>query len=129
MGKKLSEMSLEELWQLFPITLTTHRTYWKAWYTEEADLLQHILPTDCIDRISHIGSTAVAGIWAKPIIDILVEVSEDSDFRSMKIMVQSALSEQAPTVILYHYFRMAEMVLQIHDYKEKYIYNSVKYVL
>lgn len=84
MGKKLSEMSLEELWQLFPITLTTHRTYWKDWYAKEAALLQHILPTDCVDRISHIGSTAVAGIWAKPIIDILVEVSEDSDFRALK---------------------------------------------
>ena len=84
MGKKLSQMSLEELGQLFPITLTTHRTYWQDWYAEEADLLQHILPTDCVDRISHIGSTAVAGIWAKPIIDILVEVSEDSDFRSLK---------------------------------------------
>lgn len=129
MGKKLSEMSLEELWQLFPITLTTHRTYWKDWYAKEADLLQHILPTDYVDRISHIGSTAVAGIWEKQIIDILVEVSEDSDFRSLKIMVQSALSEQALTVIMYHCFRMAEMVLQIHDYKEKYIYNSVKCVL
>ncbi|MBQ2747555.1 MAG: GrpB family protein, partial [Firmicutes bacterium] len=32
MGKKLSEMSLEELWQLFPIILTKHQDHWKEWY-------------------------------------------------------------------------------------------------
>lgn len=31
MGKKLSEMSLEELWQLFPIFLTEHQKYWKEY--------------------------------------------------------------------------------------------------
>ena len=29
MGKKLSELTLEELWQLFPIILTEHKDYWK----------------------------------------------------------------------------------------------------
>lgn len=27
MGKKLSELTLEELWQLFPIILTEHKEY------------------------------------------------------------------------------------------------------
>lgn len=35
MGKKLSEMSLEELWQLFPIFLTEHKVCWKDWYVNE----------------------------------------------------------------------------------------------
>lgn len=35
MGKKLSEMSLDELWLLFPIILTEHQTYWEEWYLEE----------------------------------------------------------------------------------------------
>ena len=35
MGKKLSEMTLEELWQLFPIFLTEHQEEWKEWYLEE----------------------------------------------------------------------------------------------
>ena len=35
MSKKLSEMSLEELWQLFPIFLENHKTYWVDWYNEE----------------------------------------------------------------------------------------------
>ena len=74
MAKKLSEMTLEELWQLFPIILTAHRDEWVAWYNEEAARLGELLPADA--RISHVGSTAVEGIWAKPIIDILVEVPE-----------------------------------------------------
>lgn len=84
MGKKLSEMSLEELWQLFPIMLTEHKPYWCEWYAEEAATLKEILPADQVVRISHIGSTAIEGIWAKPIIDILVEITEDSDFQSFK---------------------------------------------
>ena len=34
--KKLTELSLDELWQLFPITLTTHQDSWADWYKEEA---------------------------------------------------------------------------------------------
>ncbi len=82
MGKKLSEMSLEELWQLFPIFLTEHQDCWKEWYFEEESLLKNALSQ--IERISHIGSTAVSSIWAKPIIDILVEVPKGSDLVDYK---------------------------------------------
>lgn len=82
MGKKLSEMSLEELWQLFPIFLTEHKDCWRDWYTEEEILLKRLL-TQAI-RISHTGSTAVSSIWAKPIIDILVEVPLECDLLSIK---------------------------------------------
>lgn len=90
MSKELSEMSLDELWQLFPIILTEHKEYWKDWYSGEADLLKDVLPAGQTVRISHIGSTAVTGIWAKPIIDILVEVTEDSDFQSFKEWLAAA---------------------------------------
>lgn len=76
MRKKLSEMSLEELWQLFPVFLTEHRAYWKDWYVEEESLLKPLLTAKA--RINHIGSTAVPAIWAKPIIDILVEVPKEN---------------------------------------------------
>ncbi|MCH5160109.1 MAG: GrpB family protein [Clostridiales bacterium] len=73
MGKKLSEMTLEELWQLFPIVLTEYDERWAEYYAEEAYELTKILPKGAI--VNHIGSTAIKGIWAKPIVDILVEVS------------------------------------------------------
>ena len=75
MEKRLSEMSLEELWKLFPIYLTEHQPDWKEWYMEEENFLKNRVPK--IERISHIGSTAIRSIHAKPIIDIIVEISKD----------------------------------------------------
>ena len=85
MGKKLSEMSLEELWQLFPIILTEHQDHWKEWYSEEESLLKNILPQ--VEKISHIGSTAISTIWAKPIIDILVEVPNERNLLDYKDLI------------------------------------------
>ncbi|MBQ3573035.1 MAG: GrpB family protein [Clostridia bacterium] len=85
MRKKLSEMTLEELWQLFPVFLTEHQEAWKEWYLEEEKLLKRVLSKN--ERISHIGSTAVSSIWAKPIIDILVEVPMESDLLYYKDLI------------------------------------------
>ncbi len=82
MGKELSQMSLEELWELFPIALVAPNDEWKLFYAEIETDLKSIL-SDCpAERISHIGSTAVPGIWAKNIVDVLVEVSKDSDIEN-----------------------------------------------
>lgn len=72
MGKSLSEMTLEELWQLFPIVLTEHKACWAAWYREEEAHLKKLLPFDF--DCYHVGSTAIDGIMAKPIVDILLAV-------------------------------------------------------
>ena len=85
MGKKLSEMTLEELWQLFPIVLTEHQENWRKWYLEEEALLKNAIPK--MYRISHIGSTAIPTIWAKPIIDILVEIPKESNLLDYKDLV------------------------------------------
>ena len=82
MKKKLSEMTLEELWQLFPIYLTEHQACWKEWYAGEETLLKRALPA--LERISHIGSTAIPTIWAKPIIDILVEIPKECSLSDCK---------------------------------------------
>lgn len=79
MPTPLSSMTLEELWALFPITLTAHNPEWKNQYDEMASFLQAALSYRKIIRISHIGSTAINGIWAKPIVDILVEIAPDED--------------------------------------------------
>ncbi|MDD9324635.1 GrpB family protein, partial [Pediococcus acidilactici] len=71
MSNSLSDLSLEELWQLFPIQLVAPQPKWQTWYAEEERRLKHLLPANA--AISHVGSTAIANIWAKPIVDILVE--------------------------------------------------------
>jgi GrpB-like predicted nucleotidyltransferase (UPF0157 family) len=85
MGKKLSEMTLEELWQLFPIVLTEHQKCWRKWYLEEENLLKNSILK--MYRISHIGSTAIPTIWAKPIIDILVEIPRESNLFDYKDLI------------------------------------------
>lgn len=75
---------MEELWRLFPIFLTEHQNIWKTWYNDEAKRLESILPCDYIKRVSHIGSTSVNSIWAKPIIDILIEVVKDCNMSGIK---------------------------------------------
>jgi GrpB-like predicted nucleotidyltransferase (UPF0157 family) len=84
MGKELNEMTLEELWDLFPIILLKHQAHWKEWYIEEESWIHSILPPIGKIRIHHIGSTAIDGIWAKPIIDILVEIPANYPMNSIK---------------------------------------------
>ena len=85
MKKELYEMTLEELWHLFPIKLVQHQEEWKNWYFEEEKRLKSFLPHFDNVRINHIGSTAINGIWAKPIIDILVEIPLSLSMEEMKI--------------------------------------------
>ena len=51
----LSEMTLEELWQLFPIVLTEHSPAWAAQYAREEARLKTALKNDAL-RFHHIGS-------------------------------------------------------------------------
>lgn len=75
-------MTLEELWELFPVVLVPHDPRWEEWACSEIGYLSEILSDFC-PRISHVGSTAIPDIWAKPIIDILIEVSIGSDWRDI----------------------------------------------
>ena len=84
MNKKFGEMSPQELWQLFPIFLVEHNTEWTKWYEEEKNAILATVPNKSIKRINHIGSTAVLGIWAKNIVDILLEANNKSDLDIIK---------------------------------------------
>lgn len=85
----LKEMTLEELWKLFPITLTQHNPKWKLWAEKEIQLLSGLL-ADYNPTINHIGSTAIPGIMAKPIVDILVEISKDCNWHGVKELLEKA---------------------------------------
>ncbi len=87
MNKKLSEMTLEELWQLFPVFLTEPNPNWTEWYNEERELLKNLLPEDT--KFYHIGSTAINGIWAKPIIDILIVSDNINQLRKVADIMQN----------------------------------------
>lgn len=83
MKKNLSEMTLDELWELFPIFLVPHDDRWKDSFNEiEETQTGHLAGWPGV-RISHIGSTAVQGIWAKNIIDVMVEIPENVDMKDI----------------------------------------------
>ena len=81
--KELSEMTLEELWDLFPIFLVQHDDQWNEYYKEIESTMTDLLAGYPVKRISHIGSTAIQGIWAKNIVDVMVEISEKADMEEI----------------------------------------------
>lgn len=77
MSKPLSDMTLEELWKLFPIKFTDSSENFKNIYRNEESILKSILGS-YINRVSHIGSTSIKNIKTKPIVDILIEIDFDN---------------------------------------------------
>ncbi|MFD2654872.1 GrpB family protein [Gracilibacillus thailandensis] len=62
------------------VKLVNHSADWKKLFHDEKQLLQSIIGENIID-IQHFGSTAIEGIKAKPVIDILVGVETLEDVR------------------------------------------------
>ena len=78
------------------VVLVPYACQWPGLYRSEAEHLFSCLPNDLLRRIEHFGSTAVPGLVAKPIIDILVEVS---DLEETKVRIAPVLESQG-----YDYF-------------------------
>ena len=121
MGKDLSEMALEELWELFPIFLVAHNDRWKDNFNEIEKTLTGLLANQPVVRISHIGSTAIQGIWAKNIVDVMVEISQSADMRDMaRILEQNGfiiMSSESKRISLnkgYSINGFADKVYHIH---------------
>jgi len=57
------------------VRLAPHDPAWAGMFRREADALSAALGETCV-RIEHIGSTAVPGLIAKPVIDILIGVHD-----------------------------------------------------
>jgi GrpB-like predicted nucleotidyltransferase (UPF0157 family) len=57
------------------IAIVPYDPHWPRLFDKEKEHLLSCLPQQLIRRIKHFGSTAVPGLPAKPIVDILVEVT------------------------------------------------------
>jgi len=57
------------------VAIVPYNPAWPQLFEEEKRHLLHSLPRDLISRIEHFGSTAIPNLAAKPIIDMLVEVT------------------------------------------------------
>ena len=67
--EKLARVVKEE------VAVVVYDPRWPELFEKERRHLLSCLPADLLKRIEHFGSTAVPGLAAKPIVDILVEVS------------------------------------------------------
>lgn len=82
-SKTLADLTLEELWELFPIILTEPNSLWGEWYQEEISRIKlYVDISNC--RLNHIGSTAIKDIYAKPTVDILMEIPFQMSMGSVK---------------------------------------------
>ena len=57
------------------VAVVPYDPIWSKVFDQERVHLQSCLPPQLVNRIEHFGSTAVPGLCAKPIVDILVEVT------------------------------------------------------
>lgn len=63
------------------VAISDYDPQWPLLFEAEKHHLQQILPAGSVGRIEHFGSTAVPGLAAKPIVDMLVEVRSLLDVR------------------------------------------------
>lgn len=83
MTDNLNNLSAEELGLLFPIIIIDYNPDWPELYLHEKQKIVETLGAGIISGIEHIGSTAVPGLCAKPTIDILIEINEDTNTKML----------------------------------------------
>jgi GrpB-like predicted nucleotidyltransferase (UPF0157 family) len=72
-----------------PVEVVPYSKNWPALFAEEAARLQLALKPWLVAAIEHVGSTAVPGLIAKPIIDIMAPVQ---DLESSGLAIEAAQS-------------------------------------
>lgn len=68
---------------------------WPGLFEEEKVRLFSCLTEGLVVRIEHFGSTAIPGIWAKPVVDMLVEVSDLDRAREEAMPIMEGLGYDA----------------------------------
>ncbi|MBN1158220.1 MAG: GrpB family protein [Bacteroidales bacterium] len=81
----LDKMNTEELGKLFPVVISEPDPDWPRHFEEEKKRIEKGLGPENITGLHHIGSTAVPDLQAKPTIDILIEIPQETD---MHLIVQ-----------------------------------------
>jgi GrpB-like predicted nucleotidyltransferase (UPF0157 family) len=69
------------------IAIVTYDPSWPTKFALEVEFLEATLPRGIVRRYEHFGSTAVPGLAAKPIVDLLVEVGDLRDVREQIVPV------------------------------------------
>lgn len=57
------------------VVIVEYDPQWPILFDRESELIRSVLDKSLITRIEHFGSTAIPGLAAKPIVDLLIGVS------------------------------------------------------
>ncbi len=69
------------------VAVEPYNSTWPELFQRERQHLLHCLPNGLIERIEHFGSTAVPGLAAKPIIDMLIGVTSLDETRNQIVPI------------------------------------------
>ncbi len=72
------------------ISITAYDPGWPSLFESEAAFLRRKLPKSVVVKIEHFGSTAVPGLAAKPVVDVLVEVSSLAETQEQVVPILEA---------------------------------------
>jgi GrpB-like predicted nucleotidyltransferase (UPF0157 family) len=90
MQKDLSAMTRAQLGRLFPIRICPYDPAWPQLFCAESQKLARAAGRENVAGIEHIGSTAVPGLSAKPVVDILMMVKKNTDLRALRQNLEKA---------------------------------------
>lgn len=82
MEYNLKDKNIETIWEEYPMDFVEYRNIWAKKYTEEEEIIFEEMEEGKLEgvlRISHIGSTAIIDMIAKPVIDIMIEIRDKAD--------------------------------------------------
>jgi GrpB-like predicted nucleotidyltransferase (UPF0157 family) len=97
---ELKALTKAEWNTLFPVELVAYDPTWPDLFTHEKQRLLAAIGADTLVRIEHFGSSAIAGIQAKPYIDLLVAIAPEQLFSTDLIQQFEALG--------YAYFKIPQ---------------------
>lgn len=78
------------------IVVTDHDPGWAAWFEAESSELARALAAWLTDGIHHVGSTAVPGLAAKPILDMIAGVRDLTEAASVIPVLRDLSYAHAP---------------------------------
>ena len=80
----LDNLTSDELGRLFPIVISEPDPEWMKKFEAEKKKIEKYIGLQNIIKIHHICSTAIPDLPAKPTIDILIEIQEETENDKLK---------------------------------------------
>lgn len=103
-----------------PVLLADHDPEWTAWFEREATRIREALGGK-VRLLEHVGSTAVPGLAAKPIIDIVLAVTDSTDEDAYVPALEAAgyvLRIREPVWFEHRLFRGTDPASNVHVFTE-----------